>query len=200
MTPEQLKLIAPNCPDAEKWSSCIRQAANEFAIEEGRDMAAFVATLSHESLDFTHLEENLNYSAQRLMQVWPRRFPDIDSANACAHNPQSLAEKVYGGRMGNEPGTGQAFKFRGRGPIQITGRVNYAACSKALYSDQTLLDDPDLLLTPEDGSRSSGWFWAHMGLSEISDFKKVTLMVNGGTVGYADRLARFNNALRVLGA
>lgn len=111
-------------------------------------MAYMFATIRHEvGADMVPIQENLNYSAQRLVKVWPSRFPSIRYATEYANNPNKLADRVYDGRLGN--GKGEGYKYRGRGYIQLTGRVNYEKFAKLTNLD--LINDPDLALYPEAG-------------------------------------------------
>lgn len=171
------------------WLVPLAAAEEEFGIVGKVPVAMFHATLAHESSRFTRLEENLNYSAERLMAVWPKRFQTVASAQAVARNPAMIAEKVYGGRMGNiDPGDG--WKYRGRGLIQLTGKANYRACGVALGLD--LLNEPELLLEHGPAARSAGWFWSSHGcqaFAEAGDFEAVTKRINGGLTGMADRQA-----------
>lgn len=140
----------------------------------------FMAQVCHES-SFQAKAENLNYSAARLMQVWPRRFPTLELAQTCAKNPQALAETVYRGRMGNDqPGDG--WRYRGRGWLQITGRENYVALGCA--------DEPDELLTSDGAARAAVAYWVQNGLNALADnddTSGVSRRINGGSVGLADR-------------
>ena len=111
-------------------------ALNEFEINTPLREAAFLAQTAHESQNFTRLVENLNYSAKRLTQVWPKRFPTLDKAQPYANNPEKLANFTYANRNGNgSEASGDGWKYRGRGFIQITGRANYKACSDGLGAD-----------------------------------------------------------------
>lgn len=143
--------------------------------------------------------ENLNYSADALRRTWPSRFmPEL--AMQVSRQPERIANIVYGGRMGNvEPGDG--WKYRGRGLIQITGRDNYAACSKALFGDDRLLRNPELLEQPEWACMSAAWFWDSRGLNSLADkgdIVGITKKINGGTNGLEDRKALYDKALKVL--
>src|SRR5258706_10657065 len=117
-------------------------------------MAAFLAQIVHESGNLQNLEENLRYSAKRLREVWPKRFPDGATAEAYAGNAEKLANRVYAGRLGNgDEASGDGWKYRGRGLIQLTGRSNYAACKAAL--DLDVVRSTDLLLEPPGPARSA---------------------------------------------
>ncbi len=176
----------------------IAAAMERWGIDTPLRQAAFLAQVSHESMRLTRLEENLNYSAQRLTAVWPSRFPTLDSAAPFAGNPQALANKVYGGRLGNTaPGDG--WKYRGRGLIQLTGKANVAAYSAAAGID--VVSNPDLLLEPEFAADSAGWFW-HANRCNVHadkrDWAGLTRRINGGTVGLPERMTLTMRALRVL--
>ncbi|MBZ7921672.1 glycoside hydrolase family 19 protein [Ensifer adhaerens] len=159
----------------------------------------FLAQCFVESRGFTDVEEDLSYSAKRLVQVWPKRFPTIESAAPYAHNPEALANKVYGGRMGNtDPGDG--WKFRGRAIKQITGRANYKACGEAIGID--LEKDPDALFDPTIGARAAIWYWSQAGCNRFADqndIRGLTKAINGGFNGLADRRAAFRKAVAIWG-
>ena len=183
----------------DQWEIPLNQVFVKYDIDTPKRQAAFIGQCSYESANFTNLQENLNYSAQRLMQVWPSRFPYIIAAEPYAHNPEKLANFVYAGRMGNlEDGDG--YTYRGRGLIQITGREMYAKCGNALGID--LIDNPDLLLTPEYATLSAAWFWNKHGLNTLADVQEygtMTRRINGGITGLDDRIIRITKALEVLG-
>lgn len=196
ITFDVLRAVSPHATAArlDIFVGPIQCAIEEFEI---RKVAAFLANTSHESAGYTVLEENLNYTAERLMAVWPRRFPDMTSALPYARNPQALAERVYGGRMGNtEPGDG--WRFRGRGIMQTTGRANYERAGQRL--NLPLLEHPDWLLQPVNAARSAAAFWVDNRLDEIDDFVAQVKVINGGTNGLAERQALYARAVAALGA
>lgn len=145
----------------------------------------FLGQVMHESGMLERIEENLSYSAERLMAVWPTRFPTIASARPFARNPEALANHVYAGRLGNtEPGDG--WRYRGRGLIQITGRSNYAALGRLMSID--LAGDPDKLLQHRWALRASVVWWESNVPDRImGDIAAVSRRVNGGTVGLEHR-------------
>lgn len=149
------------------------------------DIQDFLGQVLHESSKLTRFEENLNYSAARLCAVWPKRFPTLTAAQPCAGNPEALANQVYGGRLGNtEPGDGWAF--RGRGPIQLTGRANYAFVGDLIGQD--LIDLPDLMTQPHYALEATiGWWENKIPDSMLGDPERITQRVNGGLIGLADR-------------
>lgn len=160
----------------------------------------FLAQLGHESAGLTVVTENLNYRAERIVKVWPRRFAGIEAARPCAGNPRRLANTVYGGRMGNgPPASDDGWRYRGRGYIQITGRATYAAIGRLAQLD--LLDQPDLAAQPGLALLTACAFWRSKGLNTICDgrdFTRLTRRINGGTNGLRDRRAWLDKVRRVL--
>jgi len=154
------------------------------------ERADLLAQVSEETGGGTEIEENLNYTALRLTQVWPSRFPNLASAMPFAHNPKALADNVYGGRGGNVPGTDDGWNFRGRGLIQETFRDNYAAEAKAAGLD--CVANPDLLTDPAHALEFACSFWKRANLSPLADagdFRLETLRLNGGYTNLSTRLA-----------
>jgi putative chitinase len=148
----------------------------------------FLAQLGHESNGLTHKEENLNYSASRLMEIWPGRFPTREIATQYAQNPEKLANFVYGKRMGNvNPGDG--YRYRGRGYIQLTGRETYREVGE--IAGLELEDHPELAAKPENAVRIACAYWTWKKLNkacDAGDFTGLTQKINGGTNGLNDRL------------
>lgn len=206
LTEQQLSRIMPACPNAATWTAALNSAMARFHIDSAPRMAAFLAQVAHESGQLTRLTENLNYSAKRLMQVWPKRFPTMEKAARYEKNPQKLANLVYAGRLGNgDEASGDGWRFRGRGLIQLTGRGNYRAAGRGIGLE--LEQQPDLLEQPEAAALSAAWFWQSHGLNELADcqgnddsedFTTITRRINGGTVGLKERLALWERAKQVL--
>lgn len=195
LTATAIKAALPRAPSV--WIAALLDEAPRWGIDTDTEIASFVAQLAHESDEFTRLTENLNYSAERLQEIWRRRFPTIDIAHQYARNPQRLANYVYADRIGNGPQeSGDGWRYRGRGPLQITGRANYAACGAGIEAN--LLDQPDILLTPVIGIRSACWYWTSRNLDLLDDDDDVraeTRAVNGGVHGLAKRQAYFNKLM-----
>lgn len=199
ITPDKLRAFAPGC-DFATLAPALDAAAAEFAIDTPKRLAHWLGQLHHESAGLTRLVENLNYSAERLVQVWPSRFPNLIAAQPYARSPEKLAERTYGGRLGNTT-AGDGFRFRGRGLIQTTGRANYAAAARATGLD--LLNDPDLLMKPAGAARAAGVFWRDHRLNALADADKVeaiTRAINGGLLGLDDRKAQVARAKTIWGA
>lgn len=185
----------------EQWLKPLEITFAKYDINTPKRQAAFIGQCAHESNNFKTLEENLNYSAGALMRTWPSRFPDANTAEKYAFYPQAIANKVYGGRMGNGvEETNDGWKYHARGLIQLTGKENYANCGSGMGVD--LLSMPDLLNTPEYAALSAGWFWNKKGLNTLADagdYETMTKRINGGTLGLEDRKAKIAKVLSVLG-
>ena len=183
----------------DKWLEPLNATFQKYNISTPKREAAFIGQCSVESANFTRLQENLNYSAERLTQVWPSRFPSVSIAQPYAHNPKALANFVYAGRLGNLQ-DGDGWMYIGRGLIQITGRENYANCGSGIGVD--IIDNPELLLTPRYAALSAGWFWNKKGLNALADSQEygaMTRRINGGLTELDERIFKITEALRVLG-
>lgn len=167
-----------------------------FGIVGRLRLAHFFAQCHHESAGFNVKIENLNYSAQGLRLTFPKYFPDNITANIYARNPEKIANKVYANRMGNgDEASGDGWKFRGRGYLQLTGKDNYIAFGK--FIQVGILSDPDLVAT-KYALISAAWFFHVNGINTISDLgitdavvTAVTKKVNGGTHGLSERIKLF---------
>jgi putative chitinase len=171
---------------AQNWAPVFAVAAGPERFSLGHEeLDEFLAQILHESAMLTRLEEGLSYSrAERIADVWPSRFPSAAAAAPFVRNPEALANKVYGGRMGNDqPGDG--WRFRGRGLIQVTGRANYTALAEVL--GEPLVSDPGRLLRPELAVRSAvAWWEGNVPDGVMGDARRVRRAVNGGSVGLDD--------------
>lgn len=181
----------------------ITPVMQKFGITTTLRLAHFLAQCAHESANFTALRENLNYSAQSLRKVFGKYFPTDALANAYARQPEKIANRVYGGRMGNgDEASGDGFKFRGRGYIQLTGKSNYKLFGDFIGDD--LIANPDLVATKYPLT-SAGFFFQKNVLWAICDrganddiVTSVTRRVNGGTHGLEDRIAKFKKYHQLL--
>ena len=201
-TPEKVTAMIPTNKQATDWFNALADALSDYDIYSVERCAAFFAQTAHESADFTHLHENLNYKSASLITTWPKRF-NAGNADAYAHQPEKIANYVYANRMGNGNETsGEGYKYRGRGILQVTGKDNYRACSMAIFNDDRLITQPELLETSFDAAvRSACWFWERNNLNTVADtgdIKQITQIVNGGLLGLDDRTQRYNSALTIL--
>ena len=183
--------------------SQIPDTAKKFNITTPLRLAHFLAQCGHESAGFKAVQENLNYSAKGLLGIFKKYFPTQTLAEQYERNPQKIASKVYGGRMGNGPeSTGEGFKFRGRGYIQLTGKQNYTNFAKFIGEDTVA--NPDLVATKYPLA-SAAFFFNSNGLWSICDkgaddatVTAVTKRVNGGTIGLPDRIKHFKEYYHLL--
>jgi putative chitinase len=200
---------------AERWLPHVQGALARFGINTPMQVAAWIAQCAHESAGFKTLTENLNYSADTMAAVWPTRFAVLGAdkkpvkvkgknqpnkfALALHRKPEMIANAVYSNRMANgNIESGEGWKYRGRGLKQLTGKDNYTRCAQALGLD--LVNNPDLLLTPEGASLSAAWFWNVNKCGPIADsgdFVALTKKINGGTIGLEDRQKRYKAVLAV---
>lgn len=184
------------------WAEPLLEVFHRYEINTPARQAAFIGQCAHESANFKTLEENLNYSAEALMRVWPSRFPTMEVAQQYHRNPEKIANKVYGGRMGNgTEETGDGWLYHGRGLIQLTGKDNYMLAGDALNED--FIHSPDLILAPRWAALTAGWYWNKRQLNkeaDAKDFVGMTKKINGGTIGLDDRIAHIQQAQAVMTA
>ncbi len=196
-----LSRLKGHIPDA--VIAMIPDTAAKFGINTPLRLAHFLAQCGHESAGFKATQENLNYSAKGLMGIFKKYFPTAALANAYQRNPQKIANKVYASRMGNgNEASGEGYKFRGRGYIQLTGKENYTAFGKAI--NENIIDNPDVV-SSKYALLSAAWFFSKNGLHRMADegasdqvVTKITKRVNGGTIGLPDRIKHFREYYKLL--
>jgi len=178
-------------PEDLSWYNDLNETLPLFGITTKQQIAHFMAQCAHESGNFTITQENLNYSADGLMKVFSKYFPNLNKAKQYARRPEAIANLVYANRMGNgSEASGDGWKFRGRGYIQVTGKNNYFDCSKALFNNDQLLVNPDILKEREYALSSACWFWRKNKLNDkanMDDILGITKTINGGTNGLDER-------------
>ena len=184
------------------WVDALNETFLRFNILTANEQASFIGQCGHECGNFKSLEENLNYTAATLMRLWPKRFPTTEIANAYAGNPKKIANMVYANRMGNrDEASGDGYRFRGRGCIQLTGYANSFHAGQALGVDFVM--NPYLVSTPKYAALTAGWFWDTHKINtpaNAGDHARVTKIINGGTIGLEDRVAHTVQALSVMSA
>lgn len=202
LTSSVVAKCCPNATDVENLTSVLNIILPKYNISTVDQIAAFLAQCGHESLDFTHLKENLNYSADALQRVWHSRFPTPEIAAQYARNPERIANKVYANRMGNgDEASGDGWKYHGRGAIQLTGHDNYAAFAAAIYVSMDGVIQ--YLETLRGAVESACWYWTSHNLNDLAtkdDIVGLTKKINGGIIGLDDRTARFERCLAALKA
>lgn len=198
-----LHTLYPSTPrvDLIKFVDPIRRTFEFYQIDEPIEQAAFLAQVGVESQHLTRTTENLNYSPSGLRATWPKRFPDYPFAARYARKPEAIANYVYANRMGNgDEASGDGWRNRGRGLIQVTGHDNYLAVATAFARP---LDDTfrDWLTTPLGAALSAGWFWNSRKLNRLAKTPGIedeTRAINGGLHGLVERKRLFDRAIRLL--
>lgn len=201
-TTAKLEKALPGIKNSKEWMQAINKLFPYYEITTKKRVAMFLAQTGHESGNWTKLEENLNYRASTLLKVFPKYFKTQAEADRFAMQPEKIANRVYSNRMGNgDERSGDGYRYRGRGILQITGKDNYRACSKALYGDERLLTKPELLTGYDGAIGSACWYWKMRGLNTDSDRRdtvSATKKINGGTNGLEDRTTRYTQIMKIL--
>lgn len=181
---------------ANKWADALQTTCDKFEINTPERQAGFIAQCAHESGMFKFVEENLNYSDKALLSVFGKYF-NADTATEYARKPEKIANRVYANRMGNgDELSGDGWKYRGRGLIQLTGKENYTRFGNAVGQD--IVNNPELVASPEYATLSAGWFWSANGLNKLADAKDIlgmTKRINGGTIGLDHRTELYNKLM-----
>ncbi len=204
LTVEELsKALGCSVETADAWAGPFNEVMQAFAIWTPERQAGFLGQVAHETRKMRRLEEDLDYSAGRLMDVWPARFPTSEIASMYAHDPERLGNMVYANRYGNgDQASGDGYNFRGRGPLMLTFRGNYAEASYALLGNDRLIEFPDhVLLDNLTGATVAARYWYTRGCNDLADhrnWREVTRKINGGTIGLEERIALTESAMEVL--
>jgi putative chitinase len=206
-TEQKLAKILTRNKKVHEWYEAMVVQLPQFEVTTAKRVAAFVAQCAHESADFTTLQENLNYSADALNKLFAKYFVNAGRDSAPYHRkPEMIANIIYANRMGNgDTASGDGYKFRGRGPIQLTGKDNYKKFATDFFEDpETVINDPDLVTDDIPTSLYSAlWFWNKNNLNkyaDASDIKGMTKVINGGYIGLEDRIKHYNHAIEILEA
>lgn len=201
---DALAAVAPRLSDADlnAWWDALEPAMDAAGINTPRRAAAFLGQVAEETGGFSTLAENLNYSAPRMCQVWPSRFPTLAAATPYARNPQKLAARVYANRLGNgDESSGDGWTYRGRGLIQLTGKALYTQFGQSC--GKTAAEAAAFLETKEGAAASAAWYWGMRHLNPLADawnLSGITKLVNGGLTNLQTRITLSNAALHALGA
>jgi putative chitinase len=202
VTLEILRAVCDKTPAAklEPFIEPLNQTIEHYEINTPQRVAAFLAQTGHESGGYTALKENLNYSAQGLVKIFKKYFPNEALAKQYERKPEKIANRVYANRMGNgDEASGDGWRFCGRGLIQLTGKVNYTrfATSLGIPIEECVA----YMETHAGAVASAGWFWDSNKLNQWcdkGDFITLTKRINGGTIGLEDRKKHYEAALRIL--
>jgi len=202
LTKEQLKELLTKNPYIDQWHKALSQLLPDYEINTPQRIAGFIAQCAHESGGFLFLTENLNYKAESLLKVFPKYFKDMATAKAYEKKPEKIANKIYADRMGNgNEASGDGYKYRGRGLIQLTGKTNYTWFAASLQISPE--EAAEYTQTFEGAAQSACWFWETNNLNAFADKGDIlgmTKKINGGTIGLEDRKKHYEHALHVLGA
>jgi putative chitinase len=204
ITSEQFHHLFPRNTDPNGWTESMNNVFPTYEINTPKRIAAFLAQCGHESGGWTVFQENLNYSAEGLNKIFKKYFPTIESAQPYASKPEMIANRVYSSRMGNgDEASGDGWKYRGRGPIQLTGKANYTQFAKEMFEDwEGVVNEPDWVNEDKDFALMSAiWFWNKNGLNVLADKEDLLTMtkrINGGTNGLDDRIKHYKEAIALL--
>jgi len=201
VSPDQLKKmhIDPSLADA------FNETFDRFGISTPVQQASWIGQCGHECGNFKILEENLMYRAATLLKLFPRTPKRAwgftpEEAAAYEKQPQKIANRIYGNRMGNrDEASGDGWRFRGSGFLQLTGHANFYHAGQALGEDFVM--QPELVRTPKYAAMTAGWFWQTHKLNQYADtrdFLMMTKKINGGTIGLDDRIKHINHALDII--
>lgn len=200
LTIEQIKYLCPLNKNPKDLTTFLNVILPKYDINTKERIACFLAQCSHESNQFTTLKENLNYSSQGLHDTWRKRFPTLESAKPYHRKPEKIANRVYCDRMGNgSESSGEGYKYRGRGVIQLTGKENYTKFAKSI--GKTLEETVAYCETLEGALESGCFFWKTNNLNKLVDagnFTGLTKAINGGTNGLEERKENYNIAIQLL--
>lgn len=201
LTKAQLKQLLPKNPYIDQWHNALSQLLPDYEINTPQRIAAFVAQCAHESGGFVFLTENLNYKAESLTKIFGKYFPDMSTAKAYEKKPEKIANRIYANRMGNgDEASGDGWRYRGRGLIQLTGKTNYTWFAASLEISPE--EAAEYTQTFEGAAQSACWFWETNKLNQWADTGDILTMtkrINGGTIGLEDRKKHYAHALHVLG-
>lgn len=200
LSTEIFKELYPNCKDPKEWVQAMNNNFGNYNITTPERIAAFISQCGHESGGWRIFEENLNYSAEALNRIFPKYFKNAGrNAYNYDRQPQKIANVVYANRMGNN-NFGDGYTYRGRGPIQLTGKENYYNFSK--FSGHDVVKNPDLVKTNKDiAILSAIWFWEKNNLNSYADkndIKGMTKRINGGYIGLDSRISHYQHAIKLL--
>jgi putative chitinase len=202
ITAEQFAQIFPHNNDPQGWVNSMTQVFPKYGIDQPHRIAAFLAQCGHESAGWSTFEENLNYSAEGLCKIFGSHFHGMEDAQNYARQPELIANRIYANRMGNGPEeSGDGWKYRGRGPIQLTGKENYTKFAQDMFDDwQNLVEHPDWVTEDKDFALMSAiWFWNAHNLNQYADagdIKTMTKIINGGYLGLEERQNLYNTIIQ----
>jgi putative chitinase len=201
LTYKQFQQMVKN-KHASHWYEVLEQLLPDYDINTPLRVAHFIAQTAHESGNFVFIKENLNYRAESLTKTWPRLFPTMEIARQYEKQPERIANRAYGNRMGNgDEASGDGWRYCGRGLIQLTGKDNYTFFAGSLGI--TVEEAAEYMETFEGAAQSACFYWEQNNLNrfaDANDVKGLTKAINGGYLGLDDRIKHTEHALHILGA
>jgi putative chitinase len=199
-TEAKLRQVLVGAPHVDQWFLALQEILPDYEIDTPERVACFLGQTAHESGGYRALRENLNYSAKGLNGIFKKYFPTEADAKPYERQPEKIANKIYANRMGNgDERSGDGWKHRGRGLIQLTGKSNYQAFADSI--ECSIEETIEFLETYEGAVQSACWFWESNNLNALADkldVKMLTKKINGGYIGLEDRIKHINHALHVL--
>lgn len=200
---QKVQQILSGAPHVEDWYKALNEILPDYDITSVQRVACFLGQTQHESGNYRAVRENLNYKAEGLIKIFGSHFPGgLAEAKQYEHNQERIANRIYANRMGNgSEESGDGFKFRGRGLIQLTGRENYQFFADSI--GESVDDIPTFLETFEGAVQSACYFWEASKLNALADamdIKQMTRVINGGYLGLEERTQHIQNAITILGS
>jgi putative chitinase len=200
LTLDHLRQMVKN-PHIQHWYEALAQLLPDYGIDTPQRIAAFVAQCAHESGNFRFIQENLNYRWASLRKTFPKYFPTDELAQQYEKKPEKIANRIYANRMGNgDEASGDGWRYRGRGLIQLTGKDNYTFFAGSLGIE--VEEAADYLATFEGAAQSACFFWEQNNINRFADagdIRGMTRAINGGYIGLEDRIKHYEHALHVMG-
>ena len=196
-------IAEPKISQIDEYVASFNMWAVHFGVTDPKRVAAYMAQTFHESACLAATEENLNYSTEGLLKTFPRYFKTRSAAEGYARTPQKIANRVYANRMGNgNEASGDGWRYRGRGYIQLTGKTNYQLFMRGDWCEKDVVKNPDLVAGFYYNQLASLWFWESRGLNHLADLdnmEAITRKINGGTNGQANRMLLYRRFCREFG-
>lgn len=199
ITTEQFLTLLPTNQKADNWVASLNTHLPIFQIDTNLRISAFMAQTIVESM-YVNLTENLNYSSQTLLKLFPSHFTQA-TAQEYARNQEAIGNIIYANRMGNgDAASGDGYRFRGRSLIQITGKYMYNKMSMDIFKDDRLVQNPDYLATFDGAVQGAVWFWNYMALNpfaDVGDIVTITKKINGGLISLDERMTYYKQCLKI---
>lgn len=199
LTPYLLQKIMPSAVEVDDWALYLDEACQRFDINTPERIAAFLSNVAEETGQLSRLSENLNYSAERLLRVYPSKFKTLEQAQEVEHNPEAIANITMGGKYGNEPGTNDGYLYRGRGCIQLTFKDNYKLVADVIGID--IVSCPEMLEDKKYAALSGAGFWHVKNINvkaDVGDIRACRKIINAACLGIEHIEPLYYKAIKIL--